>query len=135
VKLNQSKPNFAQQEKSTLTACFFFLAERVHLPLKPMQMFMRKNKQDEGHIPLDDYTNYYYTNDIDVASMLVCKGYNLKDVVAISHNKATFVFKNHTAINDAVDGFWSNRIEVRPLEFANARKNLKSRIYGMRKGY
>lgn len=92
---------------------------------------------DEGYeyIPTDDYENYYYTNDIDVASMLVCKGYNLKDVVAISHNKATFVFKNHPAINDAVDGFWSNRIEVHPLEFSNARKNLKSRIYGMRKGY
>jgi uncharacterized protein YdaT len=100
-------------------------------------MFMRKNKQNQkfNHVPLDDYQNYYYTNDIDVASALICKGYTLEDIVPVSHIKATFVFKNHPAIADAVDGFWSNRIEVRPLEFSNARKNLKSRIYGMRKTY
>lgn len=85
--------------------------------------------------PLDDYENYYYSNDIDVASMLVCKGYTLEDIVTVSHKKATFIFKNHPAIKDAVDGFWSNRLEVHPLEFANARKNLKSRIYAMQKDY
>jgi hypothetical protein len=34
-----------------------------------------------------------------------------------------------------VDGYWSNRVSVNPLEFSNARKNLKSRIFGMRKNY
>ena len=101
-------------------------------------MLMQKHTaQEEGYqyVPLDDYENYYYSNDIDVASALVCKGYTLVDIVPINHTKATFVFKNHLAIVDAVDGFWSNRIEVRPQEFANARKNLKSRIYGMKKGF
>lgn len=100
-------------------------------------MSMKKNKESDEveHVPLDDYKNYYYSNDIDVASTLICKGYELTDITPISHNKATFVFKNHPAITDAVEGFWSNRIEVRPLEFANVRKNLKSRIFGMRKTY
>ena len=101
-------------------------------------MLMRKHTaHEEGYqyLPLDDYEHYYYSNDIDVASALVCKGYALADIVPLNNNKATFVFKNHPAILDAVDGFWSNRIEVRPLEFANARKNLKSRIYGMKKGF
>ena len=93
---------------------------------------MRKQMED---IPLDDYVNYYYQSDIDVASMLMCKGYALEDIVAVSHKKVTFVFKNHPAIKDAVDGFWSNRIEVHPLEFANARKNLKSRVYAMQRSY
>lgn len=100
-------------------------------------MFMQKHSaHDEGYqyLPLDDYENYYYSNDIDVASALICKGYTLADVVPLSYLKATFVFNNHPAILEAVDGFWSNRIEVRPLEFANARKNLKSRVYGMKRG-
>ncbi len=92
-------------------------------------------KNHVAEVPLDDYENYYYSNDIDVAATLVCKGYTLEDVVIASHKKATFVFKTHPAITDAVDGFWSNRIEVHPLEFANARKNLKSRIYAMQKSY
>src|SRR5574343_594982 len=98
-------------------------------------MSMNKNKDSDEleHVPLDDYKHYYYSNDIDVASTLICKGYELVDITPVSHNKATFVFKNHSAITDAVEGFWSNRIEVRPLEFANVRKNLKSRIFGMRK--
>jgi hypothetical protein len=98
-------------------------------------MLMKNHRGEPSHVPLDDYENYYYSNDIDVSSMLVCKGYTLEDVVPISHNKATFVFKNHSSITHAVEGFWSNRIEVRPLEFANNRKNLKSRIFGMRKDY
>lgn len=97
-------------------------------------MLMKKQSKSNklNHVPLDDYQKYHYTNDIDIASVLVCKGYTLEDIVPVSHIKVTFVFKNHPAIDDAVDGFWSNRIEVRPLEFSNARKNLKSRIYGMK---
>ncbi len=100
-------------------------------------MSMKKNKESDEleHVPLDDYKHYYYSNDIDVASTLICKGYELADITPVNHNKATFVFRNHPAITDAVEGFWSNRIEVRPLEFANIRKNLKSRIFGMRKSY
>jgi hypothetical protein len=100
-----------------------------------MIMNIHRGSDKFGHVPLDDYENYYYSNDIDVASVLICKGYELQDVVPISHNKATFVFKNNEVITDAVEGFWSNRIEVHPLEFANHRKNLKSRIFGMRKDY
>jgi hypothetical protein len=101
-------------------------------------MIMKKRNQNDEqnhHIPLDDYQTYYYSSDIDVASVLVCKGYALVGVMPVNDIKATFVFKNHPAIPDAVDGFWSNRIEVHPLEFANARKNLKSRVYAMRKDY
>lgn len=98
---------------------------------------MKKQTQfkDFTYVPLDDYKNYYYSNDIDVAAALVCKGYVLVDIVPVNVTKATFVFRNHQTIVSAVEGFWSNKIEVRPLEFANSRKNLKSRIYGMNKSY
>lgn len=92
-------------------------------------------KKPVEEYPLDDYVNYYYSSDIDVASLLACKGYTLLDIVTVSHKKVSFIFKNHPAIKDAVNGFWSNRIEVHPLEFANARKNLKSRVYAMQRSY
>lgn len=99
-------------------------------------MPMNKNKRsDITYTPLDDYEGHYYTNDIDVASMLICKKYELIDVSPVDQNKATFIFRNHPSIPDTIDGFWGNRIEVHPLEFANTRKNLKSRIFGMRKDY
>lgn len=94
---------------------------------------MLMSKHERGHASLDDHKNYHYTNDVDIASMLVCKGYSLEDIFPLSKTKFTFVFKNHPAIADAVDGFWNNRIEVRPLEFSNARKNLKSRIFALQR--
>lgn len=89
---------------------------------------------DEGYqyVPLDDWTNYFYTNDFDLSVTLLCKGYNLVTIDAEQGGKKIFVFKNSTGIGDAIDGYWTNSIEVKPLEFANARKNLKSRLYGMR---
>jgi hypothetical protein len=52
---------------------------------------MKKNKESDEleHVPLDDYKNYYYSNDIDVASTLICKGYELTDITPVSHNKTT----------------------------------------------
>lgn len=80
----------------------------------------------------------YRTTDIDVASTLLCKGYELAHVFLLTGSKANgrkacFVFHGHPAIEDAVQGFWSNRIEVTPQQFANARKGLKSRVYGILK--
>ncbi len=89
--------------------------------------------RDEGYayLPTDDYENFYYCTDIEIASMLVCKKYTLVDIVPERNGKATFVFHNMEGIPDAIKAFWSNRIDVHPLEFANTRKNLKSRIFGM----
>ncbi len=91
--------------------------------------------QNEGYeyVPLDDWTNYFYTSDFDLSVTLTCKGYSLATIDAPQNGKLVFVFKNGAGISDAVDGYWSNRITVNPLEFANARKNLKSRIFGMPK--
>ena len=101
-------------------------------------MNMKKHiAENEGYqyIPLDDWTNYFYTSDFDLSVTLICKGYNLATIDAEPNNKMVFVFKNNASIGEVVDGYWSNRVLVNPLEFANARKNLKSRIFGMRKNY
>ena len=89
---------------------------------------------DEGYqyVPLDDWTNFFYTTDFDLSVCLLCNEYNLVTIDAEPSGKKIFVFKNDAGIGDVIDGYWSNRIEVKPLEFANARKNLKSRLYGMR---
>lgn len=92
----------------------------------------RSGPDDFEDIPSDDHKNYYYCSDIEIASTLVAKGFILASINKISETKATFIFKKDRGIEGIVDGFWTNRIEVYPLEFANTRKNLKSRIYAMR---
>lgn len=101
-------------------------------------MLMKKHiAQDEGYhyIPLGDYQNYMYISDIDIASTCICKNHELLSIEKLNDTKATFVFRNQEGISKIVEDFWDNKLEVHPLEFANARKNLKSRIYGMKKPY
>jgi rRNA maturation protein Nop10 len=114
------------------------VAEKDIINERHIPMFMKNkilNSRTYEYIPLDDTQEYHYSTDIDVAATLLCKGYTLVDIVPVSGTKATFIFNNHPAIGEAEGGFWSNRIEVKPLEFSNARKNLKSRIYAMQKNY
>lgn len=92
----------------------------------------RTGADDFDDVPINDSKNYYSCSDIEIASTLVAKGYILASIEKISETKATFIFKKERGIESVVDGFWTNSIEVYPLEFANARKNLKSRIYAMR---
>ena len=90
--------------------------------------------EDEGHqyIPLDDWINYFYSTDFDLAVTLLCKNFLMVTIDVEQNGKKIFVFKNEKGIGEVIDGYWSNRIEVHPLEFANARKNLKSRLFGMK---
>ncbi len=101
-------------------------------------MFMRKyntQNNEQPLIPLDDWDHYFYTNDFDLSVTLLCKGYNLVTIDAEPNGKKIFVFKNDEGIGAVIDGYWTNGIDVKPLEFANARKNLKSRLYAMAKQY
>lgn len=92
----------------------------------------RPAEGDFQYVPLNDYEHFYYCTDIEIASTLVAKGFELASIDKISETKATFIFRKERGIDAMVDGFWTNSIEVYPLEFANARKNLKSRIYAMK---
>ncbi len=88
-----------------------------------------KNKQ------INNIQEYYYTNDIDIASLLVCKGYNLINITYITQTKVTFIFLKNQEIEPIVESFWTNLAEVKALDFTNTRKNLKSRIYGSNNNY
>ncbi|MCE9585091.1 DUF5659 domain-containing protein [Candidatus Nomurabacteria bacterium] len=94
-----------------------------------------KDSSDYQYIPLDDWKNYFYSTDFDLSVTLICKGHPLVTIDAERGGKLLFVFNSSPELGAVVDGYWSNKITVSPLDFANARKNLKSRIFGMRKNY
>lgn len=95
---------------------------------------MQHIAQNEGYeyVPLDDLTNFTYLTDFDLSVTLITKKCSLVAINA-DGGKFVFVFKKDADIQKIIDGYWANEITVNPLEFANARKNLKSRIFGMQK--
>lgn len=88
------------------------------------------------YIPLEDPKDYFSTFDFDLAVFLICKEYELETIDTREDKRLVFIFKKDSRdILDIVDEYWSNKTTVSPLDFVNVRKNLKSRIYGMRKPY
>ncbi len=98
-------------------------------------LMQKQNTHTVTAIPLDDWDRYYYTNDFDLSVTLLCKGFELAGIDAEQSGKKIFIFKKVKGIGAVIDGFWGNDVLVRPLEYANARKNLKSRLYAMTKQY
>ena len=83
----------------------FFQWKKDNLQLiTNVKCLLRKKESDELERPFGRL-HIITLNDIDVASTLICKGYELVDITPVSHNKVTFVSKNHPAITDAVEGF------------------------------
>lgn len=96
----------------------------------PMQKHIAYN---EGYKYVPTNENDLSTSDFDLSVTLICKGYNLEIIDTEPNGKLIFIFKNTVGISETIDGYWSNKIIVSPLEFANARKNLKSRIFAIQK--
>lgn len=86
-------------------------------------------QNETKYTPLNDYRNYAYIQDLDVASMLVANQYLLESLDRPSQNKVIFIFRKEPPLEQDVDDFLSGRLSVNALAFSNARKNLKSRIY------
>lgn len=94
-----------------------------------------KNNNDFEYIPVSGVENYFYTHDFDFAVTLICKDCDLITIDSEPGGRMVFIFEDTPEIKEIFDGYWANKITVDPLEFTNARKNLKSRIYGMKKNY
>ena len=90
---------------------------------------------NEGYkyVPLDDYKNYFYSNDFPISVTLLSKGFDLVtiDKEDEGRGKFIFVFKLTTSLGTVVDEYWLHRISVDPLDYENHRKNLKSRMFAL----
>ena len=41
-----------------------------------------KVNEESQYVPLDDWTNYFYTSDFDLSVTLICKGHSLTTIDA-----------------------------------------------------
>ena len=87
-------------------------------------------QQEENHVEPYDNT-MLSVGDIDTASMLVAKGHELVSVDKINNKKSGFIFRKTRDAEKLIQDYWLDRVDVRALAFATARKNLKSRLFGL----
>lgn len=95
-----------------------------------MSKLLQKNQTKEyQYVPLDDHTNYFYTFDLGCSTALISTGFQLISLDKTNPKKVLFIFRREIGIENVVDKYWADRLEVKARSFFDNVKMLKNRIY------
>ncbi len=86
-------------------------------------------EEDYKYVPLDDPSFVFTTYDMGCSAALLCAGFELLSLNKEQPHKSLFVFRRADGIEDVVDGYWSDRLEVKARSFFDSIKALKNRLY------
>jgi len=77
-------------------------------------------------------TNTFETQELALATTLVCFGYPIFNLERVSNNKLSFVFNRDNGIDEVIQGFWSDSISCSPKKYFYTLKEIKARIFSER---
>lgn len=94
---------------------------------------MKKTPNDisekSGRISSDNYAEFYLTYDLGCSSALVSSGFELISLEKSNPKKVQFIFRREAGIENVVDEYWADRLEVKARSFFDNTKMIKNRIY------
>lgn len=71
----------------------------------------------------------YRTSDLNLAATLQCSGYRIEAVDKNNPSKVIFLIKRDGQLDALVQMYFTHQLQVEPIAFANALKEIKTRIY------
>lgn len=77
----------------------------------------------------DHYSNSFATFDLGLAAALVSAGCPVSHLDKSQPQKVQFVFERKEGIDDAIQLYWANGLQISAFEYFNNLKMLKNRIY------
>jgi hypothetical protein len=93
------------------------------------QKATENNPEESGRISSENYAEFFYTFDLGCASALVSGGFLLVSLDKGNPKKVQFIFQRVAGIENAVDDYWTDRLEVKARTYFDNVKMLKNRIY------
>ena len=84
---------------------------------------------DYQWIPINDPSVVFTTYDLGVSTALLCAGFELLSVDKDNPQKALFIFKKERGIEEIVDQYFSDRLEVKARSYFDHLKALKNKLY------
>ena len=73
--------------------------------------------------------NPFQTYDLGISAALISTGFQLADLDKSNNRKVLFIFNRDEGIDDAVNEYWSDRLQVNARDYFETIKMIKSRIY------
>lgn len=89
---------------------------------------MNKTENVAAAAPMDERVSFY-TFDLGLSAALVSTGYSLATIERTNLQKSQFVFRRAEGIDDTIDAYWADRLEVKARAYFDALKMLKNRLY------
>jgi hypothetical protein len=80
-------------------------------------------------VPLDDHTNFFYTFDLGCSAALISVGFSLVSLDKENPRKVQFIFRRGDGMDEVVDAYWADRLEVKARTYFDTFKMLKNRLY------
>ena len=87
------------------------------------------DEDDIEIIPLDDDQNFFYSFDLGLATALITAGFSLVSLDRQNLRKAQFVFRRGDGMDEVVDAYWADNLEVKARKYFDTLKMLKNRLY------
>ncbi len=73
--------------------------------------------------------DFYKTSDLSLCATLACYGYQLEAIDKQNPAKAIFLIKRDERLDDLIQLYFTHQLQIEPIAFANATKEIKTRIY------
>jgi len=70
------------------------------------------------------------TSDINLASSLLCVGFEIMGIDNRNPKRATFYFKRTPQLLQKIESYWNKDLKVNPLDLFHSRKEILGRIFG-----
>lgn len=86
-------------------------------------------KKTKSVAPSEDNSNFFYTFDLGLSAALVSVGFSLVSLDRGNLRKVQFVFRRGDGMDDVIDTYWADRLEVKARTYFDATKMLKNRLY------
>lgn len=84
------------------------------------------NEQDVGHF---SDSSHFATFDLGLSAALISVGFSLISLDRANLRKAQFIFRRGDGMDEVVDAYWENRLEVKARTYFDTLKMLKNRLY------
>lgn len=78
---------------------------------------------------LEDNEHFFYTFDLGLSAALISVGFSLVSLDRGNLQKTQFVFRRGDGMDEAVDAYWADRLEVKSRTYFDTLKMLKNRLY------
>ena len=89
----------------------------------------KKSSEEEYEVVPINETDFFYTFDLALASSLVCLGFSLVSLDRENLRKVQFVFRRAEGIDETIEAYWADTLQVRARSYFDSMKMLKNRLH------